>query len=439
MIGVKEKSVLFLSSLIYFYCAYYLQRNDFGILISCYALLFIAYIYVIRKKDIHINNYVELFAFAVFFRLIFLFSVPALSDDFYRFIWDGRMIIDGINPYLILPSEFIQTSTSNDFRFLFENMNSPNYYTVYPPINQLFFGLASFIGNGNVYFEIIALRSFIILAEIGTMIMLPKLLQQLRLNKNLALIYLLNPLVIIELTGNLHFEAVMIFFLITAFYFVIKNHLLFSSVLWALAIGTKLIPLIFLPVLIKTIGIKKSIYHYIVTALGCILMFLPFLSNELIGNFFSSIDLYFQSFEFNASIYFIVREMGYWIKGWNTIQFIGPAMGFATFIGIISILLFYKKKSDKSFLTACYFALLLYLLMATTVHPWYLSTLILFGLFTKYKWIAIAWSFLVILSYGAYSGEEHSQNLIFVALEYTFLLGISVWILFDKKIKQIVN
>ncbi len=430
MKDAKEKIILFFASLLYFYCAYYLKRNDFGILISCYTLLFTAYIYVIKSQTIRFK---EIIAFAIFFRLIFLFSIPSLSDDFYRFIWDGRMILDEINPYLILPSEFIQTTSDKDFHFLFENMNSQSYFTIYPPVNQLFFGLASFIGNGNIYFEIIVLRSFIILAEIGTIIMLPKLLEQFNLNKNLSLLYLLNPLIIIELTGNLHFEGVMIFFLITAIYFLIKNKLLLSSLFWTLAIGTKLIPLIFLPVLIKMIGVKKSLYHYTFTILGCILLFLPFLSNELISNFFSSIDLYFQSFEFNASIYFLVREIGYWIKGWNTIQFIGPVMAIVTFLGIISILFFYKKNSDKSFLTACFFAFMLYLLMATTVHPWYLSTLLFFAVFTRYQWIAIAWSFLVVLSYRAYSEEEYSQNLILVSVEYILLFTVMIWVLYKEK------
>lgn len=428
MNGIKEKIILFFCSLIYFYCAYYLNRSDFEILMLCYTLLFSGYIYIAKKPTF---NFKEIVAYAVFFRLIFLFSVPPLSDDFYRFIWDGRMIIDGVNPYLVLPSEFIQTNSNRDFQFLFENMNSQNYFTVYPPINQFFFGLASFIGNGNIYFEIIALRSFIILAEIGTILVLPKLLQQFNINKNLSLFYILNPLVIIELTGNLHFEGVMIFFLITAIYFAVNNQILFSSIFWTLAIGTKLIPLIFLPVLIKVVGVKKSLYHFNVIAFGCILMLLPFLSNELISNFFSSLDLYFQSFEFNASIYFLVREIGYLIKGWNTIHFIGPAMGILTFLGIVSILFFYKKKSNKSFLTACYFALLFYLLMATTVHPWYLSTLVLFGVFTKYKWIAITWSFLVVLSYGAYSGEEYSQNLILVSVEYIFLFITMIWMVYN--------
>jgi alpha-1,6-mannosyltransferase len=346
MNGIREKLILFSCSLIYFYCAYFINRSDFEVLVLCYFLLFSAYIYVSIKATF---NYKEIIAFAVFFRLIFLFSIPPLSDDFYRFVWDGRMIFDGINPYLVLPSEFIQTTSSNDFHFLFENMNSQNYFTVYPPFNQLLFGLASLLGGGSIYFEIIILRSFIILAEIGTMLMLPKLLTKFNLNKNLSLFYILNPLIIIELTGNLHFEGVMIFFIIAAIYFLVKNQLLLSSLFWALAIGTKLIPLIFLPVLIKVVGVKKSLYHFIITAFGCILMFLPFLSNELISNFFSSLDLYFQSFEFNASIYFLVREVGYWIKGWNTIQFIGPAMAIITFLGIISILLFFKRSLTKAF------------------------------------------------------------------------------------------
>jgi hypothetical protein len=41
--------------------------------------------------------------------LLLLFAVPALSDDFYRFVWDGRLLFNGINPYTILPADFINS------------------------------------------------------------------------------------------------------------------------------------------------------------------------------------------------------------------------------------------------------------------------------------------------------------------------------------------
>jgi hypothetical protein len=52
---------------------------------------------------------VALIGAALLFRLLLLFAVPALSDDFYRFLWDGRLSLEGINPFLYTPRQLIQS------------------------------------------------------------------------------------------------------------------------------------------------------------------------------------------------------------------------------------------------------------------------------------------------------------------------------------------
>ncbi len=136
----------------------------------------------------------------VFFRLLLLFAVPALSDDFYRFVWDGRLLINGINPYTILPADFVQ---SIDFqrvigdKIIFEKLNSPNYYTVYPPLNQLIFAASAALSQGSLFGNVIALRIFILLAEISLLLILMKKKYNDKFN-----LYAFNPLIIIELTGQ---------------------------------------------------------------------------------------------------------------------------------------------------------------------------------------------------------------------------------------------
>ena len=98
----KNKTILLtiLSILFYYLMAYSLDRTNFLQLIAQYIILFIPFLYFIKKEK---NNFTFLVVIAILFRFIFLIAVPNLSQDFYRFIWDGRMILKGLNPYLYLP------------------------------------------------------------------------------------------------------------------------------------------------------------------------------------------------------------------------------------------------------------------------------------------------------------------------------------------------
>ena len=62
-------------------------------------------------------------------RLMLLFSFPNLSDDIFRFIWDGRMCSLGINPYGYLPSEIVDNHAALGAE-LYSELNSPNYFTI---------------------------------------------------------------------------------------------------------------------------------------------------------------------------------------------------------------------------------------------------------------------------------------------------------------------
>ena len=88
--------------------------------------------------------------------------------DYFRFIWDGKLFVNGFNPYLYLPSEILNTDiakTAGLTQELYDGLNSPKYYTVYPPINQLIFSLGGFFSKFGMLSGIIAIRIPILIAE----------------------------------------------------------------------------------------------------------------------------------------------------------------------------------------------------------------------------------------------------------------------------------
>ena len=362
--------------------------------------------------------------------LIFLFAIPNLSQDFYRFIWDGRMILEGFNPYLSLPETYIQQGINPiaEAPELYAGMGEMNgsHYTNYPPLNQLCFLIAALFSRENIFGSAIVLRLIIILADIGILYFGKKLLEKLQLPIKNIFWYILNPFIIIEMTGNLHFEPVMLFFLIWGLYKLQQQKWILAAILIACSVSVKLIPLLFLPLFYQWfikkensffIGLKKLILFYTVTLVTIILLFTPFYSSELISNYSNSVGLWFRSFEFNASFYYIFREIGYLFRGWNEIAIIGKITPILTIFFLMILTFFRKNKTEVQLITALLFGLCFYYFTATTVHPWYLATPIILSVFTKYKF-PIIWSLVIILSYQAYSNTPWKENLWIVFIEY---------------------
>jgi len=437
--------LLLLASCIVFYStfAYNLNRSDFIKLILLFGALFILTYKIIQSNQ---EKFWYLAGIGVLIRLIFIGSTPNLSQDFYRFIWDGRLVFQGLNPYLFSPESVLnnlsisldKATKINVFQAqeLYEGMGSLNgsHFSNYPPVNQLFFTIAALFAGKSILGSVIVMRITIILADIGIIYFGRKLLANLDQNPNKIFWYFLNPFIIIELTGNLHFEGVMLFFVIWSLYLLQQKKWLFSAVILGISVSVKLIPLLFLPLyyqwFIKQDSFKKGFFKlflfYLIIIGTAILTFLPFYSSQFISNFSTTISLWFQNFEFNASVYYIIRWIGFKIVGWNIIETVGKLLPLFVFSFILILTFFRNNKNFQQLLTAMLFGISFYYLLSTTVHPWYIATPLLLSVFTKYKF-PIVWSLVVMLSYAAYGKEGFSENLWLVTLEYLFVMSFFVW------------
>jgi alpha-1,6-mannosyltransferase len=461
----KNKDALFISisAILFFLFAYFLERIAFYRLLFLWLSLFGCFYLIIKSKSLTFFN---LIGISILFRLIFIFATPNLSQDFYRFIWDGRMILEGLNPYLSIPQSFIQQGLQPiaETTELYKGMGEMNgsHYTNYPPLNQLCFLIAALFSSKSIFGSIIVLRLLIILADIGILYFGKKLLEKLQLPVKNIFWYALNPFIIIEMTGNLHFEPVMLFFLICGIYKLYEQKWILAAVLIACSVSVKLIPLLFLPLFYQWFmkqnvsineekklksytkkwiptfeGMIRLISFYAIVLATTIILFLPFYTSELIENYTNSVGLWFGNFEFNASFYYLFREIGYLFRGWNEIAIIGKITPIFTVIFLI-ILTFLKKNSTMiQLITALLFGLCFYYLMATTVHPWYLATPIILSVFTKYKF-PVVWSLVVILSYQAYSNSPWEENLWLVLLEYLIVFSFLIYEIKSSNLKKLI-
>ena len=100
-----------LSIFLYTLTGYYTERIETISLITSYGILFIIFILIMFQR---ITPLIILIL-GLIFRLVFIISLPELSQDFYRFIWDGNLQLIRINPYLYSPKDLI---VKNDLFYL---------------------------------------------------------------------------------------------------------------------------------------------------------------------------------------------------------------------------------------------------------------------------------------------------------------------------------
>jgi len=466
---IKNKTVfipVLLSTVLYWFFAYDIVRTDYTKLILIYSLLWFGFFFIWKYAK---DNLKLLTVIAVLSRAIFILAIPNLSQDFYRFIWDGRMILEEMNPYLYTPDSFIKSGTFPvaQAQELYNGMGSlsASHFTNYPPINQLCFVIANLFSGKSILSSVIGLRLIIIAADIGTLYFGKKILERLKLPSNRIFWYILNPFIIIELTGNLHFEGVMIFFFVWSLYLLHSGKWKWAAVVLACSISVKLIPLMFLPLfflwfrkylkrIIIANKVKQSVYNqeiatsqvphnditklisfYAIIGFTTILLFVPFFSMEFVTNYSKTVGLWFGNFEFNASIYYLVREIGYAITGYNEIEIIGKILPIISILIILGFSFLKKNNSLPNLITSMLLVFTCYLFLSTTVHPWYIATLVILCVFTNYKF-PLVWSLVAVLSYLAYSNDSNSENLWIIALEYGIVFSVFIWEVVLKKLSR---
>ncbi|MEH6761554.1 MAG: mannosyltransferase [Maribacter arcticus] len=418
-----------LSLVFYFTFAYHLERTDFIKLLTLFFALFFLCFKLIQFQKL---NFKFLLGIGVIFRFIFLFTEPNLSQDFYRFIWDGHLVANAINPYLYTPNELIKNIATiiPNANQLYEGMGSlsAKHYSNYPPLNQLIFGLAALIGGKSMFASLVVMRFTIILADLGIFYFGRKLLKNLNKSPQLIFWYFLNPLVIIELTGNLHFEGVMLFFFISSMFLLSIEKWKWAAVILACSISIKLVPLLFLPLFFTYLGWKKSIMFYLIIGSTSVLLFIPFYSPDFIGNYTKTLSLWFSNFEFNASIYNIVKRTAVQFNAepWEFIKIYGKITPILTITVVVLFTFLPKRKNLNKVLASMMWVLAIYYFMSTTMHPWYCIFLVLLAIFTSYRY-AIIWSAAIVLSYFAYSQPDFKENLWLLALEYISVYGFLIY------------
>ncbi len=335
----------------------------------------------------------------VLLRLPFFFYLPQLSDDFYRFLWDGLMLSGGQNPFGAIPAETDMAIFSDQAfaKNLLDGMNSAAYGSVYPPLHQVVFWIGAQLSGGSLLSGVNAMRGVILLSELGMGLYFVRF-SGLKNGCFLAAAYLFNPLVVAEGAGNVHMEALMVPLLAVSLHLLLTQNMLKGSLFFAGSVLVKLTPLLLAPLIFFR---KEGRERWLIagTVAGLVLLaLLPFTPWQILADLDQSFGLYFQTFEFNASVYYLLREALTPMLSYNPIGVLGPLLGVVT---VVIVLWFAFAAKRFNFYTAALYSYIAFYLLSTTVHPWYLLPVVYLSLAANRR-VWLVWSFTVWLSYSHY-------------------------------------
>ncbi|MFT7345221.1 MAG: alpha-1,6-mannosyltransferase [Lentimonas sp.] len=422
--------ILFLISL--FFISSDSDRQSFSFLILAYFVSFACYLALILLKA---DNRI-LLALTALGVLICCISPPFLSNDYYRFLWDGELLNSGISPFSKIPNEVLIDSTYlSQLRSGMGELSRANY-SCYPPINQLYFYIATCFSD-SLFVNTTVLRLLIVLSGMMGFVFFRRILSHLKLDIRIAFLFFLNPLVLIESIANVHFELVMVAWLMGAIYFIVKKEILKAGILFALAIQIKLIPLLFIPFVLRYLDWKKWISFGLITiAINGVLFYLWF-NEETLAHFFESLQLYFKQFEFNSILLYPYLMYGEWQYGWNLTDLFAPRLAYWSLF-ILSALAFYGGKIEKeTLIKRLIIASIIYLIFTSTVHPWY--WILALGLMTLQPSLTVLLATgLTVLSYGTYKfGNDFDFRLILMGANFLIIaLFLSEYVFFKAKIQR---
>jgi len=288
------------------------------------------------------SQFILIFLIAVLCRFFF-FAFPP-SYDVNRYIWEGYIFGQGINPYLYPPGDPVLQPMVNDIWY---GINHKDASTAYPPMIILFFGLLASISQSPLLF-----KSIIVLFDLAVIPVLILIARSRKIKPSNLIFYALNPLVLVFIAGEGHLDTIQIFFICLSLYCFVKKKDGWGFFTLGCAIMSKYHALILLPFFINNRNWKKCGVFLIP-----FLSYLPFVDSGT--DLFSSLMTFGTTMHYNDSLAVLLRAM------------------FGSYANLISMFLLLTIFAIIFFVVhdpvrSSYLAFATLLLFIPTLHPWYL-------------------------------------------------------------------
>ncbi|MEL6820867.1 MAG: glycosyltransferase 87 family protein [Calditrichota bacterium] len=330
-------------------------------------------------------------ALGIIMRFAAILAEPILEDDYHRYLWDGAVAANGLNPYLYSPQDVLEgkettgsaiySQLSNDGKDQLEKVNHAYLRTIYPPVTQFFFAAAYWL----VPWNILGWKLVLLGVEILVLWILYLLIRHLALSPLWFAAYWLNPLLVKEIFNSGHMDLLLVPFLLGALLLAFTNRPQLAAVSLAIAGGVKIWPLALFPIIFRPYWKRKwtLLVATGIVSIMTVLFFWPMYATGLDTE--SGLNAYSQRWQLNDSLFLII---------FSTAEFFFNLLdlreGFAhlyaqqTARGIVAVLClaliawysFTKPGGKQEIVRRCLMVSAAIFLLSPTQFPWYVVWLI---------------------------------------------------------------
>ena len=301
-------------------------------------------------------------AAAILFRITVWPLYPALSDDVYRYRWEGKLQVAGGDPYQVRPIDPRWASVRDA---TFPKVGSKDFKSAYGPLVEqlqriIYLMLQRF--TPNPFVQVFWYKLPAALCDLGIIGVLVLLLRQYRMPSNLVLIYAWSPLPLIEFWGTGHNDAIAIFFVTLALLMAARNRWIWSFASLSLAVAAKIWPILLFPAFILSrAGGKPRWYQWLVLFPILGLFAIPYLGNVTENAQFLS--GFIGGWRNNDSLFGAIL----WYSGGDLYQ--AKYTATALIAAILIVIAIFVQTLEKAVL----WSLTAVLLISANCHPWYLT------------------------------------------------------------------
>ncbi len=350
-----------------------LVPNRGAAFLTCFGLQLIAsaawlYLALAVVRGTYRPNLPEALGITLALHLLALFLAPALSDDIYRYLFEGRLVLDGINPYLTAPASEAALPYSQSL-WGFDRINNPEISAAYPPAVQYALALGVLISS-----EPLGMKLVFGAFSIGAFVLLWFWLPDLGVNRRRAILYGYCPLMALEFAGEGHSDSLAVFCLLAACMASGRHRGLAAGALLAMACAGKLLPVLFLPFLARRS--RASLLSFAITIAVLYLPFIPWADPMSI---FSGTMEYSTRWRSNDSAFYLIYAASEYLHGLGLLGSM-EVQKIAKFplaaMGLGLLFLAYRRRLPVERAALAFF--LFFVAFAPTLHPWYCAFLLPF-------------------------------------------------------------